>query len=206
MKCLILGSKIHPPTGNASPGLITPLFLDMVLLFLSCILSERWTPVPTLGREFLIVVLSGKTTSLGAKPCPDLFCSGCRARDQRPWQEIGRKIGTQSNEAICGTKVVKPVFGPNYCELVSTKRSVCRSLAYLREQGNGHRKNTDFPTLPTGLEVFPARTCQSQGRALRWERTQRGVHPGRGPPAPGQEASSNTILTLNDRWQRERIL
>ena len=109
------------------------------------------------------MVLSGKTTSLGAKPCPDLFCSGCRARDQRPWQEIGRKIGTQSNEAICGTKVVKPVFGPNYCELVSTKRSVCRSLAYLREQGNGHRKNTDFPTLPHRLRSLPCSNMSIPG-------------------------------------------
>ena len=103
------------------------------------------------------------------------------------------KIGTQSSEHTFGTKVVKPGFGPNYCGLVCTKRSVCRSLATLREQGNCHRKNTDLPTFPTRLVVFPARSFQSQGWAPRWERTQRGVHPGRGLPAQGQEASSNPI-------------
>ena len=32
------------------------------------------------------------------------------------------------------------------------------------------------------------------------------VHPGRHPPASGQEASSNPILALNGRWSRRRIL
>ena len=32
------------------------------------------------------------------------------------------------------------------------------------------------------------------------------VHPGRDPLASGQEASSNPILTLNDRWSRRRII
>ena len=41
------------------------------------------------------------------------------------------------------------------------------------------------------------------GRVAK-ERAQREVHPGRGTPALGQEASLNPINTLNDRPRREK--
>ena len=80
-----------------------------------------------------------------------------------------------------------------------------RARGEARNRVMGARQYTDYPTPPTSLVfffctvIFNSRKRNRADNALSAE-----FIPGE-PPRPGQEASSNPILALNDRRQRKEF-